>query len=98
MYAPGIVGIVLGIILLGVTKDSPESAGFPPVEETATKKNDSGRIPLMAQPPACLSGCHISGHMARWQRAWIPSGLLWGGSVKTDSSAWCGQMGQDNTA
>ncbi len=42
MYAPGIVGIILGIILLGVTKDSPESAGFPPVEETATKKEPSG--------------------------------------------------------
>ena len=42
MYAPGIVGIALGVILLGVTKDSPESAGFPPVEETAVKKTPSG--------------------------------------------------------
>lgn len=44
MYAPGIVGIVLGLILLGVTKDSPESAGFPPVEEAgAAKKEPSGK-------------------------------------------------------
>lgn len=47
MYAPGIVGIILGIILLGVTKDSPESAGFPPVEETAAKKSPSGALGLI---------------------------------------------------
>lgn len=48
MYAPGIVGIVLGLILLGVTKDSPESAGFPPVEEAgAAKKEPSGRLHIV---------------------------------------------------
>lgn len=37
LFAPGIVGVAMGcLILLGV-KDSPESAGFPPVEGDITK-------------------------------------------------------------
>lgn len=36
MYAPGIVGLTMaGLILLGV-RDSPQSAGFPPVERAKT--------------------------------------------------------------
>lgn len=32
MFAPGIVGIVMGVLILAGVKDSPQSAGFPPVE------------------------------------------------------------------
>lgn len=32
MWAPGIVGIVVGLGLLIAVKDSPEKIGYPPVE------------------------------------------------------------------
>ena len=32
MWAPGIVGIVVGLALLVAVKDSPEKIGYPPVE------------------------------------------------------------------
>ena len=32
MWAPGIVGVVIGLLLLVVVKDSPEKIGYPPVE------------------------------------------------------------------
>ena len=32
MWAPGIVGVVIGLLLLIVVKDSPEKIGYPPVE------------------------------------------------------------------
>jgi MFS transporter, OPA family, sugar phosphate sensor protein UhpC len=32
MFAPGAVGIVMGLFILAFVKDSPQSAGFPPVE------------------------------------------------------------------
>uniref|UniRef100_A0A6U9RBK6 Major facilitator superfamily (MFS) profile domain-containing protein n=1 Tax=Picocystis salinarum TaxID=88271 RepID=A0A6U9RBK6_9CHLO len=34
MWAPGIIGAVIAVFLLFAVKDSPESAGFPPVEVT----------------------------------------------------------------
>eukprot|EP00898_Chlorokybus_atmophyticus_P000707 jgi/Chlat1/1637/Chrsp127S08673 len=37
MYAPGLVGIVVGLLLLTAMKDSPESQGFAPVEQAAKK-------------------------------------------------------------
>lgn len=32
MYAPGLVGIVVGILILLIMKDSPESIGYPAIE------------------------------------------------------------------
>ena len=32
MWAPGLTGLVVGLILLFVVRDSPEQVGFPPVE------------------------------------------------------------------
>ncbi len=32
MWAPGIVGVVVGLLLLVAVKDSPEKIGYPPVE------------------------------------------------------------------
>ena len=32
MWAPGCVGLVVGFMLLFAVKDSPQKAGFPPVE------------------------------------------------------------------
>ena len=32
MYAPGLVGIVVGILILLIMKDSPQSIGYPPIE------------------------------------------------------------------
>lgn len=33
MWAPGIVGLVMGVLILFAVRDSPESLGFPPVED-----------------------------------------------------------------
>jgi len=32
MWAPGLVGLVMGVLILLAVRDSPESVGFPPVE------------------------------------------------------------------
>ena len=43
MWAPGLVGVVVGAILLLVVRDSPESVGFPPVEVVEAAKQDDGQ-------------------------------------------------------
>lgn len=45
MFAPGIAGIVMGLLILLGVRDSPESVGYPPIE--ATKKPES----TPGQPP-----------------------------------------------
>lgn len=43
MWAPGLVGLAVGFILLFVVRDSPEQVGFPPVEvvEKAKPKKEA---------------------------------------------------------
>ena len=43
MWAPGITGLVVGVLLLLAVRDSPESVGFPPVEVVAAAKQDDGQ-------------------------------------------------------
>ena len=38
MWAPGIVGVSIGLMLLIAVKDSPEAIGYPPVEIVKDKK------------------------------------------------------------
>lgn len=42
MWAPGITGVVVGVLLLLLVRDSPESVGFPPVEVVEAAKQDDG--------------------------------------------------------
>ena len=35
MWGPGLVGVVVGVVVLGTLKDSPESVGFPSAEAMA---------------------------------------------------------------
>lgn len=35
MWTPGIIGLVIGVLLLFSIKDDPETAGHPPIDETA---------------------------------------------------------------
>ena len=42
MWAPGLVGLTVGALLLFGVRDSPESCGFPPVEVVAAKKQVDG--------------------------------------------------------
>lgn len=52
MFAPGLIGIVMGVLILFGVKDSPESAGFLPVERVQTapkKENPSGGPPVEAK-------------------------------------------------
>eukprot|EP00191_Tetraselmis_sp_GSL018_P003122 CAMPEP_0177601082 /NCGR_PEP_ID=MMETSP0419_2-20121207/14035_1 /TAXON_ID=582737 /ORGANISM="Tetraselmis sp., Strain GSL018" /LENGTH=525 /DNA_ID=CAMNT_0019094255 /DNA_START=772 /DNA_END=2349 /DNA_ORIENTATION=+ len=44
MWAPGAVGVVMGVLLLLTLRDSPESVGYPPVEAPAKEKEQQ-------QPP-----------------------------------------------
>ena len=37
LFAPGLVGIAMGFLILVGVKDSPESAGFPSVEGASSK-------------------------------------------------------------
>jgi sugar phosphate permease len=36
LWAPGLIGVVVGLLIFSTLKDSPEAAGFPPVEDAAT--------------------------------------------------------------
>ncbi len=47
MWAPGLTGLAVGLILLFVVRDSPEQVGFPPVEvvEKAKPKADGSEAP-----------------------------------------------------
>ena len=38
MWAPGAVGVVVAAFILLFMKDSPEAAGFHPIEQTQGKK------------------------------------------------------------
>ena len=38
MWAPGIVGLVVGFLLLLGVRDSPEACGYPPIEEVKPAK------------------------------------------------------------
>lgn len=42
MFAPGIVGVVMGLLILVGVRDSPESAGYLPVEVVKEKKKADG--------------------------------------------------------
>lgn len=44
MWAPGIIGVVVGILVLFFVRDSPEAVGYPPIEaiEVAKTKNADG--------------------------------------------------------
>ncbi len=44
MYAPGIVGVAVGLLILLIMKDSPESIGYPPIEP---KKTHAGKPPFV---------------------------------------------------
>eukprot|EP00889_Picochlorum_renovo_P005293 jgi/Picre1/32323/NNA_007669.t1 len=41
LFAPGLIGITMGILVLLGVKDSPESAGFSPVERSDSNSNTS---------------------------------------------------------
>jgi len=58
MYAPGIVGIAVGLLILLIMKDSPESIGYPPIEP---KKTHAGK-PLFVLAHISNSSCHCHAH------------------------------------
>ena len=48
LFLPGAIAMIVGAVLLGVCRDSPESAGYPPVEKpekaaVAAKKEEAGK-------------------------------------------------------
>ena len=40
MFAPGIVGVTVGLLILLTVRDSPEKIGYPPVEIVAKAKKE----------------------------------------------------------
>ncbi len=38
MWAPGAIGLVVGIAVLFLCRDSPESVGYPPIESVEKAK------------------------------------------------------------
>lgn len=53
MFAPGIVGVVMGALILVGVRDSPEAAGFLPVEQKkeATKKESKDSESSVGEKP-----------------------------------------------
>lgn len=49
MYAPGIVGIAVGLLILLIMKDSPESVGYPPIEPKKSHARKSLSAPAVLQ-------------------------------------------------
>ena len=49
MYAPGIVGIAVGLLILLIMKDSPESLGYPPIEPKKSHARKSTLAPATVQ-------------------------------------------------
>ncbi len=41
MFAPGIVGVTVGLLILLTVRDSPEKIGYPPIEVVAKKETVS---------------------------------------------------------
>ena len=58
MYAPGVVGIAVGLLILLIMKDSPESLGYPPIEaqKTHARKQPAPThwSQIMPAPSSCL--------------------------------------------
>ena len=69
MWAPGAVGLVIGMMLLLTVRDSPEKIGYPPVE--VPKKREVGCSPMGAHcVPALPCTLHmpvVSGLQLRWE-------------------------------
>ncbi|GBF97373.1 hypothetical protein Rsub_11020 [Raphidocelis subcapitata] len=49
MWAPGIIGLVVGTFVLFTCRDKPEDVGFPPVEPVAAKKADAKKPDVLKQ-------------------------------------------------
>lgn len=45
MFAPGCVALAVSVLVLLFFKDSPEAAGFAPIEEGAKKKQPAKETP-----------------------------------------------------
>ncbi|KAK9864915.1 hypothetical protein WJX84_009121 [Apatococcus fuscideae] len=43
MFAPGIVGVTVGLLILLTVRDSPEKIGYPPIEIVAKAKKEDGK-------------------------------------------------------
>ena len=54
MWAPGIVGLVIGVLLLFFVSDSPEKNGYPPVE-VVKKKVSSWLLMLLCWYHCCAT-------------------------------------------
>lgn len=54
LWAPGLIGVVVGVIILATLKESPEAAGFPPVEDpkaaAAAKKAKEAALAAASSP------------------------------------------------
>jgi sugar phosphate permease len=50
MFAPGIVGLAMGLFILVAVRDSPQAIGYPPVERAKEAAPAAGADP--AAPPA----------------------------------------------
>ena len=55
MYAPGVVGIAVGVLILLIMKDSPESLGYPPIEPKKTHARKSASHAMPMQMPLWLT-------------------------------------------
>ena len=57
MWAPGAIGLTVGVLVLFLCKDSPESIGYPPIESiekakkvscAVVKQSTAAALPLAA--------------------------------------------------
>lgn len=73
MWAPGIVGLVIGVLLLFFVSDSPEKNGYPPVEVAKPKvmrlrQADMQKLcqNVLAKKNICLAGsCSLNAEVTQ---------------------------------
>jgi MFS transporter, OPA family, sugar phosphate sensor protein UhpC len=54
LFAPGIIGIIMGLMIIIGVKDSPESAGYDPVEKKEIKASQTGDEAAVAEKKESL--------------------------------------------
>ena len=75
MFAPGAVALAVSVLVLLFFKDSPEAAGFAPIEASTQKKpvkETSGRLGVVSDPS--VQSCIGNHHRSAFPELTVPRG------------------------
>lgn len=99
MWAPGLIGVVVGLAVLLFVRDSPEAVGYPPVEaiEVAKKKNTDGTDSEVGTHVELIATARFAKQSTQFSLAtWLPSRAK-ENSVLTYNCRFCLDYSNSNT-